>query len=610
MNFDRNTIIGFVVLGLLFFGYFYFTTQDQKAYELEKAKADSITNLNKPKADTTALKVLQQKLDSTKIVTTAGGFNQAAAGNEELVSLENELMKVVFTSRGGQPAYIELKKFKDQQGNLVRLASTDFDKIDYPINTGVNNSAQIASLNFTAGEVQTGTDGNKQISFTLQSADSAGPGIVHHYVVKPNDYMIDFNIQLNGANTLLTNGSLNFNWNARAKQLERDLSYEKTNSQIGFNEAGEFDYYGISNRNEQEFEKDLKWVAVKQQFFNTAFISKNGFESGMIKWIVPEDTDLVVEANASLQYKVDGGAGTRLVPLQLYYGPNDYKILKNYNYELENLVNLGQGMFAFVKYINRWIVLPVFDIIKGFVSSYGIVILLLTFLIRLVISPLTYKSYLSGAKMKVLRPEIAKLKEKYGNDQQQISMEQMKLFREAGVNPLGGCIPALLQIPIFFALYSFFSSHVALRGESFLWAKDLSTYDSILDLGFNIPLYGDHVSLFTITATITSLLISIYSMSMTPDQNNPVLKYMPYFFPVILLFVFNSLPSALTWYYTVSNLITLILQFIIQNYIIDEKKILAKIEINRKKPKTKSKWQDRMEQAQDQQKKLKEQKKR
>ena len=178
MNFDRNTIIGFVVLGLLFFGYFYFTTQDQKAYEMEKAKADSIANLNKPKADTAALNVAQQKLDSTKIVSTAGGFNQAAAGNEELVSLENELMKVVFTSKGGQPAYIELKKFKDQQGNLVRLASTDFDKIDYPINTGVNISAQIASLNFTAGEVQTGADGNKQISFTLQSADSAGPGIV------------------------------------------------------------------------------------------------------------------------------------------------------------------------------------------------------------------------------------------------------------------------------------------------------------------------------------------------------------------------------------------------------------------------------------------------
>ena len=272
---------------------------------------------------------------------------------------------------------------------------------------------------------------------------------------------------------------------------------------------------------------------------------------------------------------------------------------------MEGLVNLGTGIFAFVKYINRWIILPVFDLISKYVNSFGMVILLLTFFIRLIISPLTYSSYLSGAKMKVLRPEIALLKEKYGNDQQQISMEQMKLFREAGVNPLGGCIPALLQIPIFFALYSFFNSNVALRGQSFLWAKDLSSYDSILNF-HAIPLYGDHVSLFTITAVLTSFLISVYSMSMTPDQSNPVLKYMPYIFPFFLLFIFNKLPSALTWYYTVSNLITLALQFVIQNYIIDHKKILAKMQENRKKPKTKTKWQERLEQMQESQKKVKE----
>jgi YidC/Oxa1 family membrane protein insertase len=250
--------------------------------------------------------------------------------------------------------------------------------------------------------------------------------------------------------------------------------------------------------------------------------------------------------------------------------------------------------------------MPVFDFFARFTSNYGIVILLLTLFIRLIISPLTYTSYLSGAKMKALRPEIDKLKAKHGTDQQAISMEQMKLFREAGVNPLGGCIPALLQIPIFFALYSFFNANVALRGEPFLWAKDLSQYDSILQLPFEIPLYGDHISLFTITATLTSLLISVYSMSMTPDQGNPVLKYMPYIFPVFLLFIFNSQPSGLTWYYTVSNIITLALQFVIQNYIIDHDKILAKIEDNRKKPKSKSKWQEKMEQMQEQQKKMQE----
>jgi YidC/Oxa1 family membrane protein insertase len=271
---------------------------------------------------------------------------------------------------------------------------------------------------------------------------------------------------------------------------------------------------------------------------------------------------------------------------------------------MEDMVNLGSGIFSFVKYINRWVILPVFDFFTKFAHNYGIVILLLTLFIRLLISPLTYSSYLSGAKMKVLRPEIEQLKAKYGSDQQQISMEQMKLFREAGVNPLGGCIPGLLQVPIFFALYSFFNSNVALRGKNFLWADDLSQYDSIIHFGFNMPLLGNHLSLFTITAVATSFLISIYSMSMTPDQGNPVLKYMPYFFPIVLLFVFNGLPSGLTWYYTISNIITLTLQFIIQNYIIDHDKILAKIEVNRKKPKTKTKWAERLEQMQEQQKKM------
>jgi YidC/Oxa1 family membrane protein insertase len=293
----------------------------------------------------------------------------------------------------------------------------------------------------------------------------------------------------------------------------------------------------------------------------------------------------------------------------MYYGPSDYRTLKNYDLKFEKLVNLGQGIYQFVRPLNKFIIIPVFDFFKGFTGSMGLVIALLTLFIRLLISPLTYSSYLSGAKMKALRPEIEGLKAKFGDDRQAMSMEQMKLFREAGVNPLGGCIPALLQIPIFFALFSFFNSCVDLRGESFLWAADLSAPDKIIQWG-NVPvlsfLLGDHLSLFNVLACITSFLISWYSMSMTPDQSNPILKWMPYIFPVFLLFFFNRLPSGLTWYYTVSNLVTLGLQFIIQHYIIDHNKILAKIEENRKKPKTKSKWQERMEQMQEQQKKIRE----
>jgi YidC/Oxa1 family membrane protein insertase len=250
--------------------------------------------------------------------------------------------------------------------------------------------------------------------------------------------------------------------------------------------------------------------------------------------------------------------------------------------------------------------LPAFDFLQNQIASMGIVIFLLTLLIRLITSPILYKSYLSGAKMKVLKPEVDALREKYKDDQQTFGMEQMKLWRSAGVSPLGGCLPALLQIPIFMSLYYFFQSNIGLRGKEFLWAHDLAAYDSIAKIPFTIPFYGDHVSLFTLTAVLTSLIISLYSMNNMQDNSNPMMKYMPYIFPVMLLGVFNKLPSALTWYYTVSNTITLILQIIIQKYIIDHDKIMAQITENRKRPVKKSKMQERIDAMQESQRKLKE----
>ena len=273
---------------------------------------------------------------------------------------------------------------------------------------------------------------------------------------------------------------------------------------------------------------------------------------------------------------------------------------------MEDLVNLGQGVYAFVKYLNRWVVLPVFGVFTKWFMNYGLAIMFLTIFIRVLTSPLVYSSYVSGAKMRALKPELDALKAKFGGDQQAFSMEQMKLYRIAGVNPLGGCIPALLQIPIFFSLYSFFNSNISLRGVPFLWSHDLSAYDAVLTWSFNIPGLGNHLSMFTVLAVVTSFLTSLYSMSNTPDQGNPAMKYMPYIFPIMLLGLFNGLPSALTWYYTVSNVITLILQFVIMRFIINHDKILAEIEANKKKPKSKSKWQERFEQMQETQKKVNE----
>jgi YidC/Oxa1 family membrane protein insertase len=257
--------------------------------------------------------------------------------------------------------------------------------------------------------------------------------------------------------------------------------------------------------------------------------------------------------------------------------------------------------------VNIWIIIPVFDFLSGLTGNYGLIILLLTVFIRLIIAPFTYQSYVSSAKMKVLKPELDELRAKYKDDQQAFGMEQMKLFRSAGVNPLGGCLPALLQLPILVAMYSFFPSSIELRQESFLWVNDLSTYDSIYNFGFDIPLYGDHISLFTVLMTVTSLILAFYNRGMT-DQSNPVMKYMPYVFPVMLLGIFNKLAAALTYYYFLSNVISILLQWVIQTFIINHDKIHAKIQANKAKPASKkSKWAEKLEEMQKRQQEMQKQ---
>ncbi|MFN8265988.1 MAG: membrane protein insertase YidC [Chitinophagaceae bacterium] len=597
MNFDRNTVIGFVLLMLLLFGYIFFTNKQQTALMKEKQHvADSIARVQAAKkkiADSVVAKKDTVRLDTAQ--QTAAGFS--TGGAEQLTVVENDVMKVTFTSKGGYPKSVELKKYNRFDGKPVVLGG-EGHLIAYNINTGANQTANTSQLNFVAAPVtQKGND--QVIRFQLNGPE--GEAIEHIFTISKDDYMINWELKLNGAGQLLTQGLLNINWDIVAHQQEKDLKYEKGQSNIGYVENGDYEFHAAANGDNEKFGDKTQWLGMKQQFFNTTLIAPNKFSYAETQWTVPSaDADSlqhVMEVKSLLRFNL-AGAGSASVPLQMFYGPNDYHILKKYDNQLQNHVQLGYGIFAFVKYINRFVVMPVFDFFSKHIASYGIVILLLTFFIRLIISPLTYSSYLSGAKMKVLKPEIEELKKKFGGDQQAMSMEQMKLFRQAGVNPLGGCIPALLQIPIFFALYSFFNSNIGLRGVEFLWAKDLSAYDSIWNLPFSIPAYGAHVSLFTITATATSFLISIYNTQMTPQQDNPIFKYMIYVFPLMLLFIFNSLPSGLTWYYTVSNLVTLGLQLVIQKVIINEDKIHAKMQENKKKPVTKSKWQEKLEQVQ------------
>lgn len=601
---DRNTVIGFILIGALLIGMFVINSRSRLAYEGEQKRiADSIAKL-KPKVDSNAIKKDIAKADSQHIAQQTAAFGGSGL-QQELTAVENDVMKITFSNKGGQPKTVELKKYKTLSGQPVQLQRGDFNKISYKINATDNSTAETDNIIFSPGVVSENADHSKTVSFT--SGDSTGRKIVHQYVIRPNDYLIDFNISINGADRLFTQHNASFLWQTETEQVEQNYEFEKTQTHICYVKDGKYDFEYLGNGDEKEFSKPVDWLSVKQQFFATALLAKNKFYGANVVWTVPKDSSAhyITRAVATANIKLPAAANA-VLPFQLYFGPSDYNVLKHYDNKMEEMVPYGSGVFAFVKYINRHFLLPVFDFLQKYVASMGIVILLLTLLIRLITSPILYKSYLSGAKMKVLKPEVDALKEKYKDDQQAFGMEQMKLWRSAGVSPLGGCLPALLQIPIFMSLYYFFQSNIDLRGKSFLWAKDLATYDSVLHLPFNIPFYGDHVSLFTLTAVITSLLISIYSMSNMQDNSNPVMKYMPYIFPVILLGVFNKLPAALTWYYTVSNTITLLLQIIIQKYIIDHDKIMAEINENRKKPVKKSKLQERMEAMQETQKKMQE----
>jgi len=600
MGTDKNTIWGFVLIGALLIAMFYFNSKDQLAFEGEKKRVkDSIDNLIKLKAKEVQPVVETKKADSIAIPTK--GFKLSEA--ESFTTLENEVLSIKFSNKGAQPKSVVLKKFKKADGAPVVLNEAQFNSFNYKINSGENKTSDINKIFFNASAIEkNNVDQSSILSF--EANDSNGRKIVHQFILKPNSYMLDFNLNVDGVSKMLTNNRIGFNWQNESPAIEKDKEYELTQTHIGYTAEQKFDFDYIGEGGDNEI-KNANWLCIKQQFFISALIAKNKFSEVKYDWKIPTDTadKYLTRVNTNASYTF-ANQENLTVPLQLYFGPSDYNILKQYKNDLEYVVPYGSGIFSFVKYINRYFLLPVFDFIQQHVMNMGMVILLITLLIRLITSPILYKSYLSGAKMKVLKPEVDALKEKYKDDQQTFGMEQMKLWKSAGVSPLGGCLPALLQIPIFMSLYYFFQSNIDLRGKDFLWAKDLAQYDSIATLPFSIPFYGDHVSLFTITAVITSLLISIYSMSNMQDNSNPLMKYMPYIFPVMLLGVFNKLPAALTWYYTISNTITLLLQIVIQKYIIDHDKIMLQIAENRKKPVKKSKMQERIESMQETQKKI------
>ena len=379
MKTDKNTVIGFVLLGVLFFLYFWYSNKQQSAIlEIKKKQEDSLAIVNaakKPIVDSATMQLDSLKRDSVSRVALAGDFTSTAIGTESLISIENKLMKITFTNKGGQVKSVELKNYKKPDSTAVILS--DKANMGYTINTGVNQSASTTDLYFTAAVPAKKTNGSQVITFTLSASN--GQQVVHQYTVLPDTYMIDWNVSLTGADKLLSQGLLNMKWNIETSQLERSAEYERQMSNICFSEGNEFDY--ISANNEKKFEESVQWVSVVQQFFNSTVIAKNGFSNGQVNWQRKTDsTNSLATAETNLQMKLPVAASVS-APFQLYYGPSDYEILKKQAPEMDRIVNLGRDMYSFVRPINKYIIMPVFDFFADFVTNFGWVVLLLTLFI-------------------------------------------------------------------------------------------------------------------------------------------------------------------------------------------------------------------------------------
>jgi YidC/Oxa1 family membrane protein insertase len=589
---DRNSVIGFLLLVVLLIGYVVYNQQSQQKYN-EQKKADSIAYAKAHPKPIVEKKAAQPAADTTTATDSAASAPTVYRGVAQNVTVENKNLTVQFSTKGAHPVSAQIKGYKTSGGAPLYLFNGENNELSVVL--PVNNGAVATSdLYFTPTETSL-PNGDKSVDF---AADLGGGKVVHMtYTLPAEGYMMKCNMRFSGMPVT----SMPMTWQTSALHSEHDIQTERNNSQIYYKFTdNDNDYFSFINKDKENLEHPVKWLGFRLQYFSTALIADNGsFNNVQVAGNVkPQEQNVVAHNKNNFQLQLQG-SNEQAANLLWYIGPNHYKTLRSYNMDLDEMVPLGYGIMAFVKYINKWLIIPIFNTLSKFIGNFGVIIMLMTLIIRLILSFFTYKSYLSAAKMRVLKPEIDELRAKYGDDQQKFGMEQMKLYRTAGVNPLGGCLPTLFQLPILFAMYYFFPSSIELRQEPFLWANDLSTYDSIASLPFTIPFYGDHVSLFTLLMTASSLFLALYNRNMTAqDPNNPMLKWMPYIFPFLLIGVFNKMAAALTFYYFFSNMISILQQFIIQKYIINEKAIHAQIQENKNKPATPSKWAQRLEQMQ------------
>ena len=623
-KFDLNSIIGFVLIfGILLFMLWKNqpTPEELAAEELAKkvqveaeknaeVKKDTFVTTSEDFSNTTAsdslkLEGLKNKLGAFAYASTL----PSARDNQTLV--ETDLLELKFSNKGGYLSEVKLKKFVNSDSVPIYIIKDGNAAFNISFSTTDNRNLNTQDLYFEPTVTKNGE--NTVVSMKLKVSESKF--LEYRYELKPDDYMFGFHVRSQGLSDVFNSSQeVNLDWKIKTYRHAQSISYENRYTELIFEyEGGKDDYLGQGSFKD-DTKKDITWIANKQHFFTSILLADQPFKTGYFSsknLVEDEDIDtLFTKAFASkLPLILEGGELNK--SMDLYYGPSDYKILNGYNRNLDEVLPLGWGIFG---WINRYLFIPLFGFLGSYMS-YGIAIVVMTILIKLCLSFVQYKQFLSQAKLKIIKPELDAIREKYKDNKLKIQQETMALQSRAGASPLAGCIPALIQLPVFYALFQFFPSAFDIRQKSFLWADDLSSYDTILDLPFKIPFYGDHVSLFPILASIAIFfymkMTTGQQMATQPTQEGmpdmaKMMKYMIYFSPIMMLFFFNNYASGLSLYYFISNLISIGIMIFIKNFILDEDKIHAQIQVNKTKPKKESKFQKKMkemmEQAEEQKK--------
>ena len=586
-KFDPYQFIGFILIALIMTWMLY----NQQPVE-ETPSAPQETEVEKATPEAT---VVNDSIQQVQYQATYGDFARLAQPNgEDLVVLENEELYIAVDPHGAQLNTVKLKNFTEYQGKPLFLVQ-DNQKINYQFTTLDGRTLNTQDLYFSP--YLTKKDGKTELQ--LKAELGAQQFFAFVYALDDAGYMLDFSIQSQGLSTVVNNRLPHrFTWDLEAFRNSRSIEYENRYTELTYAYADDkVDNLSLSGADQEE-ESDVRWIGYKQHFFSSILIPARAIENVAF---ASEDLsgESALEERFTKRYESAFElevTGDFIENYQWYFGPTEYKTLALYESGIEEIVDFGWGIFG---WINRAVFTPLFNFLSSFLP-YGIAIIVMTILVRLAMSPVTYKSYLSQIKMKVLKPEVDEINAKYKDDAVKRQQEVMALYGKAGANPMAGCLPALLQLPVFYALFSFFPVAFALRQKSFLWADDLSSYDSVLSLPFSIPFYGDHVSLFPILASIA---IFIYTMMTAGQQQAPQQPGMPnmkiimYLMPLMMLFFFNNYASGLSLYYFISNLLTIALMLVIKNFIVDENKIHLQLEENKKKPKKAGGFTARLQKA-------------